>query len=127
VLSQEVTAVGMVLILVGLVAAGVVVDFAIENELTSAPRDTFALFGGSYGLSTPELVVAAAVLSALAVTLVILGFGLFRGSWGRRRALNRRIQDLERENARLRSKERLAAAVGEPSRPRPTSDSDEWR
>ncbi len=115
---------GMLLILLGLVAAGVVGDFVAENDLTSAPGERVALLGTSFRLSSAELVLGAAVLGALAVALVILGLGLLRGSWGRRRALKRRIGDLERENVELRSKVHLAAAVGaHPSQePRPDKD-----
>lgn len=100
---------GIVLILLGLAVAGVVADFLVENDLTSAPNQTVALFGGSFQLSTPE--VGAAVFGALSILLVILGGGLFRGSWGRRRALKRLIADLEQENAALRSRVELATAA----------------
>jgi hypothetical protein len=42
---------------------------------------------------------------------VILGVGLLRGSWGRRRALKRRIADLQRENTSLLTQWRLAEAA----------------
>lgn len=102
---------GIVLILLGLAVAGVVADFLVENDLTSAPNQTVALFGGSFQLSTPEVVLGAAVFGALSILLVILGAGLFRGSWGRRRALKRLIADLEQENAALRSRVELATAA----------------
>lgn len=102
---------GVLLILLGLIAAGVVADFLVENDLATAPDQTLALFGGSFRLSTPEVVLGAAVLGALSVLLVILGVGFLRGSWGRRRALKRRLADLEQENASHRARENLAAAV----------------
>jgi len=102
---------GMLLILLGLVAAGVVADFLVENDLATAPDQTVALFGGSFQLSTPEVVLGAAVLGALSVLLVILGVGFLRGSWGRRRVLKRRVAVLEQENASHRARENLAAAV----------------
>lgn len=61
------------------------------------------------------------MLGASAVLLVVLGLGLLRGSWGRRRALKDRVVDLERENTELRSKAHLAATVGT-QEPRATSD-----
>jgi hypothetical protein len=106
----------VLLVLLGLAAAGVVVDFLIENDLATAPHQTVALLGGSFRLSTPELVLGAAVLGILSILLVVLGIGLFRGSWGRRRALKRQIAALEQENGALRASENLAAAVSPSSR-----------
>lgn len=106
---------GMLLIVLGFAGAAVVVDFVIENDVSSAPDQTLALFGGSFRFSTPEAVLGAAVLAALSVLLVILGVGLFGGSWGRRRALKRQIADLRRENAALRAKSSLAAVTKRPS------------
>ncbi|MGH2527863.1 MAG: LapA family protein [Actinomycetota bacterium] len=102
---------GILLILLGLVAAGVVADFVVENDLATAPDQTVGLFGGSFRLSTPEVVLGAAVLGALSVLLVILGVGFLRGSWGRRRALKRRVANLEQENAAHRAREDLATAA----------------
>lgn len=98
---------GIALILIGLLAAGVVVDFVIENDLAGAPDQSFALFGGSFTLNQMEVVVGAAVLGAFAVMFLVLGFALFRESWGRRRATRRHMTELERENAELRSKPRV--------------------
>jgi uncharacterized integral membrane protein len=103
---------GMLLILLGLAAAGLVADFVVENDLTTAPNQTVNLLGGSFNLSLPELVLGAAVLGALAVLLVMLGLGLLRGSWGRRKALKKQIADLRLENTVLRSKVNLGTAVG---------------
>ena len=84
----------------------------MENDLTTAPNQTVSLLGGSFNLSLPELVLGAAVLGALAVFLVILGLGLLRGSWGRRRALKKQIADLRLENTDLQSKVHLGAVAG---------------
>jgi len=92
------------LILLGFLAAGVVVDFAVENDLAGAPERTFSLFGGSFTFNETQVVLGAAVLGALAVLFVVLGIGMSRGSLGRRRALKHRVTDLERENDALRSK-----------------------
>lgn len=102
---------GVLLIVLGLAGAAVVVDFVVENDLTTAPDQTVALFGGSFRFSMPEAVLGAAVLAALGVLLVILGVGLLGGTWGRRRALKREIADLRRENAALHTRGNLAAAV----------------
>ena len=103
---------GMLLILLGLAAAGLVADFVVENDLTTAPSQTVSLLGGTFNLSLPELVLGAAVLGALAVFLVMFGLGLLRGSWGRRRALKKQIADLRLENTDLRSKVHLGAVGG---------------
>jgi len=92
---------GIALILLGLFAAGLVVDFAAENWSAGTADQTFALFGGSFTLTQMQVVLAAAVLGAVAVALCIVGAGLLRGSQGRRRTVRRRIADLERENAAL--------------------------
>jgi hypothetical protein len=95
---------GIALILLGLLAAGVVVDFAVENDLAGAPERTFALFGGSFTFNETQVVLGASLLGALAVLFVVLGIGMSRGSVGRRRALKHRVSDLERENTALRSR-----------------------
>lgn len=95
---------GIALILIGLLAAGVVVDFVIENDLAGAPDQTYALFGGTFTLNQTEVVLGAAVLGAFAVLFVMLGLALFRDSWGRRRETRHRVAELERENAQLRTK-----------------------
>jgi hypothetical protein len=102
---------GVLLIVIGLAAAGTVADYAVENNLTTAPGAPFTLFGGTFTFSQPEVVLAAFVLGVVAVLLVILGTGLLRGSWGRRRALKRRIADLERENTSLLTQGRLVEAA----------------
>jgi uncharacterized integral membrane protein len=93
---------GIVLILLGLMAAGLVVDFAVENWSAAANDVTFSLFGGSFTATQVEVAIAAAVLGAVAIALCVLGAGLLRGSRGRRRTTKRRISELERENAELR-------------------------
>jgi hypothetical protein len=100
---------GIVLVLLGLFSAAVVLDFVIENDLAGAPDRSFELFGGTFTLNQTEIVLTAAVLGGFAVLFLVLGLGLSRGSWGRRRALRHRVSDLERENDELRS--RPAAVV----------------
>jgi hypothetical protein len=95
---------GIALILLGLVAAGLVVDFAVENWSAAANDVTFSLFGGSFTATQVEMAIAAAVLGAVAIALCVLGAGLLRGSRGRRQTVKRRISDLERENAELRDR-----------------------
>jgi hypothetical protein len=102
---------GIALILLGLLAAGVVVDFAVENDLAGAPERTFALFGGSFTFNETQIVLGAALLGALAVLLVVLGVGMSRGSLGRRRALKHRVSELERENTDLRTRRQSVTVV----------------
>lgn len=102
---------GIALILLGLLAAGVVVDFAIENDLAGAPERTFSLFGGSFTFNETQVVLGAAVLGALAVLFVVLGIGMSRGSLGRRRALKHRVSELERENTDLRTTPKSVTVV----------------
>jgi len=116
---------GMLLILLGLAAAGLVVDFAVENDLTTAPQQAVSLLGGSFRFSLLEVVLGAAVLGAISVLLVILGLGLLRGSWGRRKALKQQIADLRRENTELLSKVRLGAAAGAGRSPAPQAGAGE--
>ena len=117
-------AMGILLILLGLVAAGIVTDFVVENGLAVPPQESFQLLGGTFHVSRTELVLGAAALGALAIIFLVMGLGLLRGSWGRRRGLKRRVADLERENAEIRSKAHLEALVKpEESRERsPESD-----
>src|SRR5512132_1763897 len=95
---------GIVLILLGLVAAGLVVDFAVENWSSGANELTFSMFGGSFTATQVEVAIGAAVLGAVAIALCVLGAGLLRGSRGRRRTTKRRISELEQENAELRER-----------------------
>jgi hypothetical protein len=95
---------GIALILLGLLAAGIVVDFAAENWSAGTTDLTFELFGGSFTLTQMQVVLGAAVLGAVAVALCIIGAGLLRGSRGRRRNVRRRVDDLERENEALKQR-----------------------
>lgn len=95
---------GIALILFGVLAAGIVVDFAAENWSAGTADLTFELFGGSFTLTQMQVVLGAAVLGAVAVALCIVGAGLLRGSRVRRRTVRRRIADLERENAALKQR-----------------------
>ena len=119
---------GLLLILLGLGAAGLVADYVVENDLTTAPSQSVNLLGGSFNLSQPKLVLAAALLGALAVVLVMLGLGLLRGSWGRRRALKRQISDLQLANTDLRSKVHLGTALsaGPSKEQQPDAGEEAW-
>lgn len=90
---------GVVLILLGVLGAGVVADVVIETDFGS---EQYTLLGNSFSWSESQVVIGAAVLGALAVLFVVLGVALARGSWSRRRARRREVKDLERENEELR-------------------------
>jgi hypothetical protein len=95
---------GIVLILLGLVSAGMVADFLVENHLGAAPSQSFELLGSSFGLSREELVLVAFIAGVAFVLLLAVGIRLVRHHRLRRRVLKRRLGDLERENGALRSR-----------------------
>jgi hypothetical protein len=98
---------GVLLILLSLVSAGALAGFIAENDLLSAPTQSFTMFGQDVNLSIAAISVVSFALGAITVILLIVGIGLLRGSWGRRRALKRRIAELEQRNLELQSRERL--------------------
>lgn len=102
---------GVLLILLGLVSAGALAGFIAENDLLSAPTQSFTMFGQDVNLSTATISIVSFALGAITVILLIVGIGLLRGSWGRRRALKRRIADLEQRNLELQSRERLSQTM----------------
>jgi hypothetical protein len=102
---------GVLLILLSLVSAGALAGFIAENDLLSAPTQSFTMFGQDVNLSTATISIVSFALGAITVILLIVGIGLLRGSWGRRRALKRRISDLEQRNLELQSRERLGRTI----------------
>src|SRR5207247_8196957 len=102
---------GVLLILLGLGSAGLLAGFIAENDLFSAPTESFTMFGQTVHLSLSTMLIGAFAIGAVSVVLLVVGIGLLRGSWGRRRALKHRIVDLERQNTELRSRERLSQVV----------------
>ena len=102
---------GVLLILLGLVSAGALAGFIAENDLLSAPTGSFTILGQDVHLSTAAISILSFALGAITIILLIVGVGLLRGSWGRRRALKRRIADLEQQNLELESRERLNQTI----------------
>ena len=102
---------GLLLIFLGLLTAGVLADYVSENHLLNAPNQTVMLFGTKVTVSGVAPLVAAFLAGVLTLLLVVVGIGLLRGSWGRRRNLKRRIAELEWQNTELRSRERLQEVV----------------
>lgn len=106
---------GIVLILLGLVSAGLVADFLVENHLGTAPSQSVELLGSSVRLSSANLVLVAFIAGVAFVLLVALGIRLVRRSRDRRRVLKRQLGDLERENSELRSTGEPDGAVRAPA------------
>jgi hypothetical protein len=102
---------GLLLIFLGLLTAGVLADYVSENHLLDAPNQTVMLFGTKVTVSGVAPLVAAFLAGVLTFLLILVGIGLLRGSWGRRRNLKRRIAELEWQNTELRSRERLQEVV----------------
>ena len=94
---------GILLMILGLASAGLVADFVLENDLASAPVESFTIFGSSFRASVPALVLGAFVAGALMLMLMKAGMTLARQRRTRRRDIKRRVADLERENATLRT------------------------
>ena len=120
---------GILVLVLGLLSAGIVVDFLVENGLGSGPDMTFQLFGGSFHMTVPELVLGAAALGALAISFVALGMALMGVSWGRRKGRvaemremrgrldesERRRRQLEKENGELSKRRPLVVDVRPPT------------
>lgn len=100
---------GLLSILLGLVLAGVLADFLIENDIATAATQSFQIAGTTQRLSTPVLVAIAFVLGAVALGLILAGIRSMRR--GRRKMLKQRIRTLEDENARLHAQRNLQRIV----------------
>ena len=118
---------GVVLLILGLGAAGVIADFLVENGLGEGPDRTFELFGTSFQMSTTEVVLGAAILGAIAITLVAIGLGVMGVELGRRRerraerrALENRVDSLVRRNDELERRNAELAKQPETERSRAT-------
>jgi hypothetical protein len=137
---------GILVLVLGLLSAGIVVDFLVENGLGGGPDMTFQLFGGSFHMTVPELVLGAAALGAIAISFVALGMALMGVSWGKRKGRaaemremrgrldesERRRRQLEKENGELakrkpavvdlRSTDERAATAPPPPPPPPSRE-----
>jgi hypothetical protein len=104
--------VGLLSILAGLLLAGVLADYLVENDIATAATQPFVLFGMTWHLSTPVLVAIAFGLGLFAVLLVLAGIRRMRR--GRRKTLQQRVSRLEDENARLHTQRNLQRIVRVP-------------
>jgi cell division protein FtsB len=98
--------IGIVVILLGLAAAGVLADAAVENA-SAAGTHTVALFGQTVHPSTVQLAVGGAILGALAVILVGTGVAVLRAVRRRHRAPGPDRRELERRVDQLAARSRL--------------------
>jgi uncharacterized protein HemX len=98
---------GILVLLLGLAAAGVLADVAVQNDPGLAPKQAVDVFGQTLHLSNRELVVAGAILGAAAVLLVAAGLALLGMRLGRRRDQQAARQDLEKRTEHLTARARL--------------------
>jgi len=113
---------GILLILLGLVSAGLVADFLVENHLGTAPSQSVELLGSSVRLSSADLVLVAFIAGLAFVLLVALGIRFARRSREKRRGLKRQLGDLERENSELRSTGNPDGSVRAPAEGDPSAE-----
>jgi hypothetical protein len=97
---------GILVIVLGLAAAGVLADAAVENA-ASGPRHAVDVFGQTVHLSTPQLAVAGAILGAVAVLLIGVGLVLLGRRRARRRGHAPDQRELERRVEQLAARSRL--------------------
>jgi membrane protein implicated in regulation of membrane protease activity len=102
----------LLLILLGILLAGVVADFLIENDIATAATQPLTMAGTTLNLSTPVVAAIAFGLGALAVLLIVAGIRRFGRK--RRRGLQDRIARLEEENARLATHRNLPNVIRVP-------------
>jgi len=100
---------GVLLILLGLLVAGLVVDVAVENQIATAATQQLTFLGMTVDVSAPMLAVLSFALGALAVLLIAAGIGRFRRA--RRMTMQDRLARLEEENARLATQRNLPNVV----------------
>lgn len=113
---------GLLLILLGILLAGVLADFLIENDVATAATQPLTMAGTTVNLSTPVVAAIAFGLGALAVLLIVAGIRRFGRK--RRRGLQDRIARLEEENARLATHRNLPNVIRVPEADQPVWTSD---
>jgi hypothetical protein len=124
--------VGVLLILLGCVLMGAVVDVVVENDVTSAIQQPLTVAGTTQHVSPPVLAAIAFAAGAFAVVLIVLGIRRLRHAG--RRELEERIRALQDENAHLHTQRNLqnivrvpevapeASEHAEPTKPEPQPD-----
>jgi hypothetical protein len=104
--------VGVLLIILGLVLMGAVVDVVVENDVTSAIQQPLTVAGTTQHVSPPVLAAIAFAAGAFAVVLIVLGIRRLRHAG--RTQLQERIRTLQDENARLHTQRNLQNIVRVP-------------
>ena len=100
---------GVLLILFGLLLAGVLADFLVENDVATAATQPLTMAGVTVDLSTPVVAAIAFAMGALAVLLIVAGIRRMRRT--HRKHLEARIAHLEEENARLATQRNLPNVI----------------
>ncbi len=108
----------MLLIVLGVLLAGVLADFLIENNVATAAAQPITVASTSVDVSTPVIAAIAFGLGALAVLLIVAGVRRFRRT--HRRTMQDRMTRLEEENARLVTQENLRNVIRIPEAEEPT-------
>ncbi len=109
------------LILLGLLLAGAVADFLIENDVATAATQPMTIAGLTVDLSPPVLAAIAFGMGVLAVLLILAGIRRMRRKG--RKTLQDRLARLEEENARLVTHRNLPNVIRIPET-EPTSAAD---
>jgi len=99
----------LLLILFGVLLAGVLADFLVENDVATAASQPLTMAGVTVELSTPVVAAIAFAMGALAVLLIVAGIRRMRRT--RRKHLEARIAQLEDENARLVTRRNLPNVI----------------
>jgi len=100
---------GVLLILFGVLLAGVLADFLVENDVATAATQPLTMAGVTVDLSTPVVAAIAFAMGALAVLLIVAGIRRMRRT--HRKHLEARIAQLEEENARLVTRRNLPNVI----------------
>jgi hypothetical protein len=108
---------GVLLIVLGVLLAGVLADFLIENNVATAAAQPITVASTSVDVSTPVIAAMAFGLGALAVLLIVAGIRRFRRT--HRRTMQDRMTRLEEENARLVTQENLRNVIRIPEAEEP--------
>jgi hypothetical protein len=98
---------GILVLLLGLAAAGVLADGVIENGSGPGPGQAVDVFGRTLHLSTPEVALAGAILGAAAVVLIGLGLALLGLRLGRRRGQKAQRRELDERLEHLAARSNL--------------------
>ncbi len=98
---------GAILIVFGVLLAGAVANFVVENSVATAEH--FTMFGVGFDLSTPALTAIAFGLGLLTVLLIVVGIRTIQH--GRHRTLEQRFEALKYENSQLAAQRNLETVV----------------